>query len=113
MGCVFVHGEARALGGDLEEHAARLFEVDGTEPEPVDHLGGMRAGLLDLAAHRELFLLVGHAEGHVVDSAGAPLPEALPRQLADLPPAARASPVGAEAVPSALLAHGLEPESAA
>ena len=34
-----VGGEARPFGRELEQHAARLEEVDRLEPEPVDHLG--------------------------------------------------------------------------
>ena len=33
---LFVGGEARAFGGELEEHSARLAKVDRLEPEAVD-----------------------------------------------------------------------------
>ena len=39
-----VDGEARAQGGDLEEHPARLAEVDRLEVEAVDHRGRLGAG---------------------------------------------------------------------
>jgi hypothetical protein len=37
-----VDGEAGADRGDLEEHAARLAEVDGLEVEAVDDRGWVR-----------------------------------------------------------------------
>ena len=33
---VFIDREPRAVGGDLEQHAARFLEVDGFEPEAID-----------------------------------------------------------------------------
>ena len=51
---VLVDVEARAEGRDLEEHAARLPEVDGAEPEAVDDRRGPQAS----ARHALLPLLV-------------------------------------------------------
>src|SRR3954462_13994019 len=107
---ILVHRETRRIGGDLEEHSTGLLEVDRVEPEPVDHRRGLRARRQDPLPYLELLFVIGDAEGHVVDGAGAPLPAPLPRQLADLQPLARASSVNAEAMPAGLLASGLEAE---
>ena len=65
-----VDGEAGVVGGDLEEHAAGLAEVDGVEVGAVlDGVAGRCCG--DLRAPVELGGVVGGAEGDVVDGAGA------------------------------------------
>ena len=63
----FVRGEAGRVGGDLEEHAARLAGVDRVEVLAVDGGRGPEADLQQKIAHLHLGLVVGHAEGDVVD----------------------------------------------
>src|SRR5438445_11360911 len=62
--------EAGPDGGDLEQHAARLPEVDRAEVEAVDHRSGIAAARDDLLAPR---LVVFHRRGprDVVDGARA------------------------------------------
>jgi hypothetical protein len=65
-----VDREARADGRDLEQHAARLAEVDRLEVEAVDHRRRMRPALGD--APLPGLVLVGRGrEGDVMDTAGA------------------------------------------
>ena len=67
---VLVDREAGPERGDLEEHAARLAEVDRAEPEPVDH----RLGCMPAQRHHPLpgLLLVDlRGERDVVHGAGA------------------------------------------
>src|SRR5256712_8400800 len=63
----FIHHEPRAIGSDLEEHAAGLAEIDRTEPEPVDDLADWHAHLADLLPPLPLLLVIGRAPGHVMD----------------------------------------------
>src|SRR3569833_97945 len=67
---ILVGREAGAFRRDLVEDAARLAEVDGEEPEAVDHLGRAAAG--GEHALPPLLLLVHLARpGDVVARAGA------------------------------------------
>ena len=76
---VLVGREPGPQRGDLEQHPARLAEVDRAEPEAVDHLGRSRA-----APNRSLAPLhvVVHLRrpGHVVDRSAAG-PAGLGRRL--------------------------------
>src|SRR5688572_14081662 len=63
-----VDREAGRAGRDLEQHAARLAEVDRAEVVAVDHGRGPAAALLDPAAPG-LVLLVLRGPGHVVHGA--------------------------------------------
>src|SRR5687767_6612911 len=65
-----VDREAGARGGQLEQHAARLAEVDRLEVVPVDHLSGVGAVLAHLVAPG-LMVLVGRVPRDVVDAARA------------------------------------------
>src|SRR6185312_3006876 len=65
-----VDGEAGADRGDLEQHAARLAEVDRLEVEAVDDRRRVRAALGD-AALPLLVLLGRRGPGDVVDGPGA------------------------------------------
>jgi len=69
-----IHAESGSLGRELEEHATRLVEVDGLEPEPVDHRGGPAGSCLDLCSQRELMRLVLHAPCEMVDRATPHMP---------------------------------------
>src|ERR687891_1619187 len=53
-----VDREAGRAGGDLEQHAARLAEVDRAEVVAVDHRGGAAAALLDAPAPRLVVLVL-------------------------------------------------------
>src|ERR1700730_6097694 len=68
---ILVRGEARLCRCELEQHAARLAEVDGLEPETVDQLGRPGAGLQDALPDLQLVLLVPRAPGDMVDRSGA------------------------------------------
>src|SRR5262245_59054654 len=65
-----VHGETRADRRDLEQHAARLAEVDRLEVEAVDDGRRMRPTLGD-ALLPSLVLLGRRRPGAVVDGPGA------------------------------------------
>ena len=67
---ILVRREARAERRDLEEHAARLAEVDRAEVEAVDHGRRLRAGRGDPLAPG-LVLLHRRGPGDVVDGARA------------------------------------------
>ena len=65
-----VDGKAWVVGGEFEEDAAGLAEVDGVEVFAVEDFGGWKV-LGDGGAPFMLGLVVGGAEGDVVDGAGA------------------------------------------
>src|SRR5918999_1810376 len=54
-----VDREAGRAGGDLEQHAARLAEVDRAEVVAVDHRSGAAPALLDAAAPGLVVLVLG------------------------------------------------------
>src|SRR5215471_699535 len=81
---VLVDREARALGRDLEQHAARFLEVDRLEPEAIDHVGRAAARALDLRADRQLVVEIRHRPREMVDRADAPRAPALAGRLADV-----------------------------
>src|SRR5207249_4680386 len=62
--------ESRAHGGDLEQHSARLPEVDRAEVEAVDHWSRVAAAFDDAVAPRDV-VLQRRGPGDVVDGAGA------------------------------------------
>src|SRR5680860_306978 len=66
----FVDGEPGRIGGDLQEHAAGLAEVDGAEVVAVDDRRDVIAVLDDLLAPCLLRLVVGRAPGDMVHGAG-------------------------------------------
>ena len=67
-----VDGEAGDVGGDLEQHAAGLAEVDRAEVVAVLLLGRMHAVLAhELLRHRGLLGIVGGAERDVMHRAAA------------------------------------------
>jgi hypothetical protein len=110
-GGVLVDGEAGALGGELEQHAAGLHEVDRAEPEAVDHLGRSAAGAGDGVAQGLLVLAVGHRPREVVDAADAPgaaAPLGVLAHVEDAAGAARGRAGEDEAHPAVLLADALE-----
>ncbi len=69
---VLVDGKARAIGGQFEQHAAWLEEVDRLEPEAIDHRRRTPSCAVDLRAHGQLLDLVGHPPRQVVNAADAP-----------------------------------------
>src|SRR5881394_1479898 len=66
----FIHREARRVGGDLEEHAARLAEIDGVEIFAVHHGCDVVTLRGDQRAPGTLLLIAGRAKGHVMYTAG-------------------------------------------
>src|SRR3954466_4090503 len=89
-GRIFVDGEARTVGSDLEQHPAGLQKVDRLEPEPIDDFGWSPPSAIDPLADLELGLVVRHAPGNVMYSAGSP-PSAVGRRPG-APSAASATP---------------------
>src|SRR5580765_6036803 len=69
---IFVDRETRPIGRELEQHAARLLEVDRLEPEAIDHRRRMMPGRLDARSHLVLMLLVVHAPCEMMNTAHAP-----------------------------------------
>ena len=67
-----VHGEAGAVGRQLEQHAAGFLEVHRLEPEAIDDGRRPAAGGGDLRSHGELVSLVVDAPCQVVHGADAP-----------------------------------------
>src|SRR5918998_4434362 len=101
VGRVLVGVEARPHRGQLEQHAARLAEVDRAEVEAVDHLGRAGAGARDALAPA-LLLVEPRGEGDVVDAAGALARRRLGRRVVDVGAAALA----AADLPGPVLAAG-------
>src|SRR3954470_21370852 len=62
----FIDREARKIGGELEEHAARLAKVDGAEVIAVDDRCGLESSLQHLRSERELRAVVVDAKRDVV-----------------------------------------------
>src|SRR5215471_20035556 len=81
---VLVDREARALGRDLEEHAAGLLEVHRLEPEAIDHVGRAAARGLDLRADRQLVVEIPHRPREMVDRADAPRAAAFASRFPDV-----------------------------
>src|SRR5690349_18872193 len=71
---ILVGGEAGAVRGDLEEHTARLAEVDRVEVEAVNHRRRAQPGVLEALAPGDLLLIVRRAEGDVMNPADADTP---------------------------------------
>src|SRR5690606_25781113 len=90
-----VGGEAGADRGDLEQHPARLPEVDRIEVVAVLDVGDEPAGVGDAPLPGEV-VGVGRRPGDVVDGAGAG--HAAVGGLIEGP--AHAAPVAVEAVPA-------------
>src|SRR5262245_26573963 len=70
---VFVDGESRAQGRDLEEDAVRLPEVDRAEPEAIDDRRRMQPRRDDALVPGEVFVHRGRPRD-VVDRPAAPEP---------------------------------------
>ena len=68
---VFVGGEAGAVGRNLEEHAARLAEVDRVEVEAVDHWRHLKSRLVEPPAPGDVCLVGRRAKRHMVNAADA------------------------------------------
>src|ERR1041385_1595814 len=97
--------KAGAIGRQLEQHAARLAEVNRLEPKAVDHRGRMCSAAQDLFADFELMRLIFHPPCDVMHAPGAPgSASGVGRrlQIDVLPRAARPQPV---ALPSPFLSN--------
>src|SRR5690348_2392314 len=103
---IFVGSEARTVGGDLEEYASRLLEVDRLEPEAIDHLSGTHSGGGDPPPDGELRGIVGHAPGYVVHGADAPRAARRLRTFANLDHRSGSAIGGREAVPTLFRTSG-------
>src|SRR5512132_1444382 len=82
-----VDGEARADRRDLEQHAARLAEIDRLEVEAVDDRRRVRTALRDAPLPR-LMLVRRRGPRDVVDGAGAGDARLLRRVVVCVPGAA-------------------------
>ena len=80
---VLVGGEAGSVGGDLEEDAARLAEVERLEVVAVDDVGDADAGRPYPVSPGAVLGIVRSAESDVMDSAAAELGGAEIRPLLD------------------------------
>src|SRR5215211_6894934 len=69
VGGILVGGEAGAVSGDLEEHPARLVEVDRTEVEAVYLPRYPETETPDLLPPRRVLLVIGRPESDVVHAA--------------------------------------------
>ena len=101
---IFIGGEARSFGRELEQHAARLEKVDRLEPESIDDFRRPTVRFGDALAHFELDAFVGDAPRDVMHRAYAPCAARRVRQLADLDVLARAAAANAVAMPAILFA---------
>src|SRR5688500_14875711 len=110
-GKIFVHGEARPVGRDLEQHAAGLEEVHRLEPEPVDHLRRPAVRRRNALANRELRRIVRHAPRDVMHAAGAPRSARLLWHRADVEVTSRATVADPVSMPAAFLADQAEAKS--
>src|SRR2546423_8241364 len=72
MGAVFIDGESRTLGRELEENSAGLREINRFEPEAIDHRRGARAAFLHTLADFELVRFIIHPPGEMMNAAGPP-----------------------------------------
>src|SRR5436190_4913003 len=86
---IFVNREAGTVGGQLEQHATRLLEVDRLEPEAIDDGRRMVARRLDARSHLVLLLVVIDAPGEMMHAADAPCPAAPFGRLLDVEDARR------------------------
>jgi hypothetical protein len=68
---ILVGGEARAIGGDFEEDATWLMEVDGVEVEAVDDRRDIASFPGDLFVPLRLLFVVGGAECYVMHASDA------------------------------------------
>src|SRR5579884_3484086 len=103
-----IGGKARWAGGDLENHAARLAEVDGVEVLPVQHWRDIQSSIDEPLAPFALSLVVGHPPRDVVNRANrdAPRQQTWRRAHVYIRPGARARSAIPEGL--AVLACGLE-----
>src|SRR3954466_14742829 len=104
-----VGGKARPVGGDFEEDAAGLAEINGMKILAIDHRRDAKAERVQFFAELHLLLFVFRAEGDVMDGTGGDVPEPDIRSLeqVDLRRAARSE---GKAAPSFLFAGKGEAE---
>src|SRR5438128_2886937 len=92
-----VHGEAGLVGGDLEQDAARLAEVDRAEVLALDDRRHVTARLDQHLAPVQLVGVVGRAPRDVVDGADRLLPHRRLRRVEHIEDRGRATRAGFEA----------------
>src|SRR5262245_28374741 len=97
---IFVGGEARAVGRELEQHTARLEEIHRLEPESVDDLCRPAMRRRDAFAHLKLDHLVSDAPSDVMHRADAPRATRRVLDFTQLDVFARAAVAYAEAMPA-------------
>ena len=68
---VFIGHEPRAVGRNLEQHAAGLSEIDRAKVLPVEHSGDIQAGLGYGLPPFELLLFISGPKSHVMDCPAA------------------------------------------
>src|SRR5437764_178144 len=105
---ILIDREAGTIRRELEQHAARLLEVDRLEPEAIDYGRRMMPRRFDPRSHLVLMLLVVHAPREVMDAADAPRAAAPFGRLANVEHARRA--LEAVADYAVFLAEALEAE---
>src|SRR5688572_1483747 len=110
MGRILVNRETRTTGRDLEQHATRLLEVHGLEPEAIDHVSGAPAGGFDLGADRKFLVEIVYRPGQMMHGPDAPGASPFTRRLANVDHAGGVPETIAGPVP--LAAEFLEAESA-
>ena len=72
---IFIHGEARTVGGNLEQDAVGLADVQAPEPEAI-HPAAVRYAELVQPLRPGVVVRIGRAEGDVMHASSA-----LPRHL--------------------------------
>src|SRR5579864_8316301 len=70
---VLVRGEAGTIGGNLKQYPTRLAEVDRVEIEAVDDRSDAQACPRQPFPPSGMLLVVGGAEGYMMDPAGSRL----------------------------------------
>src|SRR5262245_27238983 len=84
MSGVLVSREPWSICRKLEQHTARLAEIDRLEPEAINHWRHTCSSAFDPAAHRQLMLFVIDAPRQVMDGPHAPGPARDVPSLADI-----------------------------
>src|SRR5438477_442541 len=79
-----VDGETRLVGGDLEQDAARLAEINRAEVFALDYRRHVAPRLDKYLAPVELMRVVGRPPGHVVDGADSLLAGRRLRRVEDV-----------------------------
>src|SRR5688500_13881678 len=105
---VFVGGEARSIGRELEQHSAWLEEIHRLEPEPIDDFSWTSPRAIDSVAHFQLRRVIGYTPRDVVNAARSPPPALGVGNFANLQIASGSSTAEGKAGPFAIAGHCLE-----